>query len=104
MPRLSWWQSCRRRWQGTLAPGRCSCGAYDLAGRVVCTCGGPCGVLACPACHGDGVPEAVAGPACAWVVHRRALRGECPPACHGDGVPVAVAGPACVGVVHLRGA
>ena len=30
--------------------------------------GGPCGVLACPACHGDGVPEVVAGCACAGVV------------------------------------
>ncbi|MCI7698015.1 MAG: hypothetical protein MSQ05_01275 [Akkermansia sp.] len=46
-------------------------GPYDLR-RVVCT-GGPCGVIACPACHGAGVPEAGAGVCLRrWVVCLRA--------------------------------
>ena len=58
---------------------------------MVCTCGA-CGVLACPACHGAGIPEAVAGHACAVGggalagrmisggvgVHLWGLRGDCP--------------------------
>ncbi|MCI7698021.1 MAG: hypothetical protein MSQ05_01305 [Akkermansia sp.] len=50
----------------------CLRGGGALAGRmisggvVVCT-GGPCGVLACPAWHGAGVPEAGAWCACAAV-------------------------------------
>ncbi|MCI7698023.1 MAG: hypothetical protein MSQ05_01315 [Akkermansia sp.] len=52
-----------------------------ISGGVVCTGGAPAVYLPCRgACHGDGVPEAVAGHACAvvagyacaWVVHLRA--------------------------------
>ena len=41
-------RACRRRWQGMLARGWCTCGAYDLRRREWCTCGA-CGVIACPA-------------------------------------------------------
>ncbi|MCI7698022.1 MAG: hypothetical protein MSQ05_01310 [Akkermansia sp.] len=75
-------RACRRRWRDMLAGWWCTCGRM-ISGGVVCTCG-PCGVIACPACHGDGVPVAGAWCACAggwcacgaydlrrrWVVHR----------------------------------
>ncbi|MGN0811878.1 MAG: hypothetical protein ACI4PY_10365 [Akkermansia muciniphila] len=67
-------RACRWRWQGVLAPGGwCTCGPYDLAAAWVVHLRG-LRWIACPACHGDGVPEVVAGCACVGaVVHLRGV-------------------------------
>ncbi|MCI7698017.1 MAG: hypothetical protein MSQ05_01285 [Akkermansia sp.] len=59
-----------------LAAAWCTCGAHDLRRRG-CAPVGPCGVIACPACHGAGIPEAVAGRACAggWCACGRMISG-----------------------------
>ncbi|MGN0811877.1 MAG: hypothetical protein ACI4PY_10360 [Akkermansia muciniphila] len=69
--------ACRRWWRGVLAWGRWyTCGAYDLRRRGV-HLRGPCGGLPALRAMVAGIPEWVAGHACAGV-HRRPLWCDCP--------------------------